>query len=647
MARRLVHLMASAGLFLGLTTGAVQARDADLAQGQLHLKILGYEPGPVDGSIGGRTVAALEKFHADRGDSFDGTFDEDDIEALYDALAAVPFNGAPPKLDAATGRTTLDRAFDFVPPVDLTTLYTPLTELRPDGLADMISAVDDSDYCRATGEPFPAAGQPLQTYSSFREFETTGRRNLHPGVKWLEELSMAVQTSAPAAATGDASAARTLKAALLMHAQADSALHTANLVDRNGQLIAYPDFAAGSIATQALMANYLIARKALNLTESEQQVIEIWLFRLFETFPDSAFVLNPGIESVTQEVGRLGRSMMLHALMTNDVEQFNEGARVALTAASFVREDGSERLGAARGNRALFYQGTALMYAMETYVILSSQGVDAANIMGPTVHRLADFWGRAWHDHSVLFPYAQENASVYVGSDYRQQDQVQVSDGLDLYLPIAEAGASRDRLLEARAHFPFRRQIGNVFVSTCIGQALGPYDPPASTESAGGLGGIESSAAFALTGASIYVRFSNDRFTEYAVRLSGMTVGEEAPTVMRLSLFSDYFGSKTDVRNLELLRAVFMRSALTDPESRSADYSDCGHVAMDTRGSDQQLRLHWGAMSEQNACIMDKMGAGDRERWSAIMVNFGVVLDAITDSALAAEMRALHAHANR
>src|SRR5690606_29287965 len=128
-------------------------------------------------------------------------------------------------------------------------------------------------------------------------------------------------------------------------AEAGSGLNTSNLVDRDGRVIVYPDFAAGTIAAQALLANYVVARDALSLSDDEQALIETWLSRLFESFPDRAFALSNGIASISQEVGRLGRSMMLHALMTDDVDQFNTGAQLALSAASFVREDGSERLG--------------------------------------------------------------------------------------------------------------------------------------------------------------------------------------------------------------------------------------------------------------------------------------------------------------
>ncbi len=643
MNKRFAQFALAVGLGLAFVTGGAHARDADLAQAQLHLKILGYEPGPVDGSIGGRTLAALEKFHADRGGNFDGAFGIDDVDALYDALAAVPFNGASPAIDAETGRTTQNRQFDFVPEVDLATLYTPLTTLKPEAFGTMLRAAENTAFCASTTEAFPAAGQPLRTYSSFREFETTGRRNLHPGVKWLEELSFAVQIRAGAALLGDTGAADELKAALLEHAEAGSALHSASLVDRDGRLIVYPDFAAGTIATQALIANYLIAREALSLSDDEQSRIETWLSRLFETFPDSAFALNIGGASISQEVGRLGRSMMLHALMTNDVDQFNEGAQLALSAASFVREDGSERLGASRGNRALFYQGTALMYAMETYVILASQGVDAATIMGPTVHRLADFWGRAWHDHSVLFPYARENESVFVGSDYRQQDQVQVSAGIDLYLAIAEDGESRDRLLEARATYPFRRMIGDVFVSTCIAQTLGDYEPPATMEG-GGVGGIESDSALEVAMAIFFQIDEEQFYTGYGVNLAGVTLDGAPYNIDRFEMIADWVGRKDRIANLELLRISFDRSELSEAESRAAEYTTCGPVAAVDDQWGQRFRLHFGTEAQSNACILDKMGARDRLFWSTILVNFDVVLDAASGDALAEDIRAMYEH---
>ncbi len=627
-------------------TGTLQARDVKAAQMQLNLILLGYDPGPVDGAPGARTRTALEAFHEANGTVFDGTADDDDLDALYDALAAVPFNGVLPELDATTGRTSQNRAFDFVPEIDLATLYEPVTTLNSDALGALLR---DSQlapaYCRdVPGEALIApAAQALQTYSSFREFETTGRRKVHPGMGWVDEMAGLARRLGPAAAVGNSEARDVLKRALLDYAAAGAALDTASIMDRNGRVIVTPDFGAGVIATQALLANYLVARDSLGLTGEERQAIETWLTRLYESFPDSMFAISPGLHRITQEVGRVGRAMMLHALMTGAVDQFNLGARTALTAHSFVREDGSERLGAARGNRALFYQGTALMYAMETYVILHSQGADAEAILGPSVRRLADFWGRAWEDHTVLHPYARENEAVFVGADYRVQDIVQVSDGLDLFLAIAPEGESRDRLMAARASYPYRTQIGDVFVSTCIAQTLGDYEPPAS-EGGGGIGGIESDSVLEIGNARFVQMDEDARFTGYGVNVSGVKLDGAPLNVSRFQMLADWVGPKDRIGNLELLRISYDRSALADAESRAAEFTECGPVASADDQWGQRFRLHFGTEAESNACILGKMGPRDRLFWSTVLVNFEIVLDAAGGETVAETVRALYEH---
>lgn len=49
---------------------------------QSMLSFIGYEPGPVDGVAGRRTIAAIEKFYSDRGQSFDGSIDSNEVETI-------------------------------------------------------------------------------------------------------------------------------------------------------------------------------------------------------------------------------------------------------------------------------------------------------------------------------------------------------------------------------------------------------------------------------------------------------------------------------------------------------------------------------------------------------------------------------------
>ena len=69
-----------------------------VAQSQRMLNQLGYNAGPVDGSYGGKTRTALDKFYADNGSSYDGKLDANEVADLKDAIVAsggseISYNG--------------------------------------------------------------------------------------------------------------------------------------------------------------------------------------------------------------------------------------------------------------------------------------------------------------------------------------------------------------------------------------------------------------------------------------------------------------------------------------------------------------------------------------------------------------------------
>lgn len=54
----------------------------DVLTAQKLLTKLGYNPGPIDGSYGGKTKKALEKYYITIGGKYDGTFDSNELEDL-------------------------------------------------------------------------------------------------------------------------------------------------------------------------------------------------------------------------------------------------------------------------------------------------------------------------------------------------------------------------------------------------------------------------------------------------------------------------------------------------------------------------------------------------------------------------------------
>ena len=61
-------------------TSPLKANDVLVAQ-QL-LTELGYAPGPIDGSYGGKTRAALENYYAAQNKKFDGNLSSNEIRSL-------------------------------------------------------------------------------------------------------------------------------------------------------------------------------------------------------------------------------------------------------------------------------------------------------------------------------------------------------------------------------------------------------------------------------------------------------------------------------------------------------------------------------------------------------------------------------------
>jgi peptidoglycan hydrolase-like protein with peptidoglycan-binding domain len=78
-------LLMGTALALGLMSPANAAID-NVQEVQTWLKQLGFEPGPADGSYGGRTKQALEAFYQGKGGSFDGELSDNEVQDLKEAI---------------------------------------------------------------------------------------------------------------------------------------------------------------------------------------------------------------------------------------------------------------------------------------------------------------------------------------------------------------------------------------------------------------------------------------------------------------------------------------------------------------------------------------------------------------------------------
>jgi hypothetical protein len=134
--------------------------------------------------------------------------------------------------------------------------------------------------------------------------------------------------------------------------------------------------------------------------------------------------------------------------------------------------------------------------------------------------------------------------------------------------------------------------------------------------------------------AFVRVQYSEDRFTEFSVATIGGTLDGQEVDLPPLSVFADFRNSEKRPQDVELLRLVFQRDALSDPESRAADFTQCDpfNAVEDARG--QQIRLSLYTETIGNICIMDLLGPNDRAAIASLMDSFSdVVAQAQSDAA--------------
>jgi len=79
-------LVLGGGVALAQNNLGVMAETHTVRDVQSWLSQLGYNPGPIDGSLGQRTLGALEAFYQDKELDFDGLINENEVNDLQAAL---------------------------------------------------------------------------------------------------------------------------------------------------------------------------------------------------------------------------------------------------------------------------------------------------------------------------------------------------------------------------------------------------------------------------------------------------------------------------------------------------------------------------------------------------------------------------------
>jgi len=472
-----------AGVVLMSLAAHTAAAQETVAQAQSFLTMLGYNAGPVDDAWGGKTERALVKMLEDNGQSFDGELTANEFDVLYDALKKLPLNGADmSSMLSAQDGISYTPEYDFIPSVDLTEGFPLVGTIAPFGLvaAKIRNNLELNEAARICnwipGFEFSTPVRAVVSYSSEREGNTSGNQSPNGKNGWLDDLSFGVsRAAAHIAATQNDSVTQTLKASLLEHATFGTALDSTGLLRPGTNTIIFtPDLAGAIQASTAITLNYLLVKEQLDYSNDERAIVEEWLNRLFETYADSYFAINSrNSKRDPRAFSIISRAYMASGMLNNDVEKFNAGAQFAALFISFTREDGSHRFGASRGNRALWYQGGVVSNALESLLIMESQDIPARKILLPTIERAADFLEKGWQDdHSAFWPYSSEDNGTFAGSDYRVQDKLDVTPGLDLFFAVSPNHPSVPALREVRETYPYATLFTESFNATCLAVAL-------------------------------------------------------------------------------------------------------------------------------------------------------------------------------
>ncbi|WP_434479329.1 alginate lyase family protein [Gemmatimonas sp.] len=172
------------------------------------------------------------------------------------------------------------------------------------------------------------------------------------------------------------------------------------------------NYDATQVLNEAIESYYSIA-DAPQLTVARRLRIERYLGDLVAKLNYNQFDLsNTNIHGL--DVNNHGwfrdQVLMKWGVLTGDNTLFQKAvARYVSVLAGQVRTDGSIFAEASRGNKALHYTANAIVSLVSIAEIAAGQGYDlyGMSINGMDIHKLVEFYVRAYEDEDVIRPYAQ------------------------------------------------------------------------------------------------------------------------------------------------------------------------------------------------------------------------------------------------
>lgn len=319
----------------------------------------------------------------------------------------------------------------------------------------------------------------------------------------------------------------------------------------------------------------------------------------------------------------------------------DEAAYQAHLAAAFnmirtkVAPDGAILRNAERGDRAMLYQAIGILGIASLWDVIERQGGSVPPDIEAALHRAVGFFLAAEADISTILPYA--SAGYNNPGDGRSQhpsyrespEQIWWMWWYSARFPDRTEAQELGRLISAWATSDYQRIAwrGNwvPYPVNCVIDA---------NLEAVAIQGTEYAEALSVERAFVRVQYSEVRFTEFSVATIGGTLDGQEVDLPPLSVFADFRNSEKRRQDVELLRLVFQRDALSDPASRAADFTQCDpfNAVEDARG--QQIRLSLYTETIGNICIMDLLGPTDRAAIASLMDSFSdVVAQAQSDAA--------------
>jgi len=374
---------------------------ADVFCVQQQLTNLGYEPGPVDGALGGKTASAAAAFATDFAvtlPALDKTNSQPWCESLA-AMVATPEGIArrfdvtsPPEgvlSQAATQKLwdmykNIDECliFDAVPGGKGTAM--PLSLMPAEALA---STVWKSPFTQAISAPActiagTGLGNPPAPIPVVKINEAYGERvrEVDAAMLWFEQASTFVRL------TGDPVARQALKLAVLDWAKNDS-LGKGIQVSWGNRPIDY------QMLVTVLSVLTATAEVIPDLSEADKAVVGPWLNRLVKVAADSYWK-----DRTDNKVYERAYVALLWGIIAQDDAAVREAVEVYKLAIHDMRPDGSFPIDTQRGGMGVQYNASAAVMLMQMAMAMETAfGVDlyAYSVDGRSLHNAVDFLVRS------------------------------------------------------------------------------------------------------------------------------------------------------------------------------------------------------------------------------------------------------------